>query len=143
MITKNVHGNKKRASEKNVPISQNKDHKGHMKAKCYLLWDILVLNCCVCLVWPCMALYDRVWSHSVLLLFFATIAICGLIRLSMPCVTQCGLVWPCMAWYGLFMVLYVILWSFVAIYCLFSRSQIQINLVLFSLKTSNVWTLEP
>ena len=54
--TKIVQGNKKSAREqktckgtktKNVPISQNDDRKGHMGAKCYVLWHIMVLNCCV------------------------------------------------------------------------------------------------
>ena len=85
--TKNIQGNSNCAKgTNNVPISQNEDRKGHMGAKCNLLWHIKVLNYCVCLVWPSMALYDLVWPPMVLLLLFTTISMCGSL-LSMPSVT--------------------------------------------------------
>ena len=74
--TKNVLGNKKCSREqktfygtKNVPKETN---KGLIRAKCYLLWHTVVLNCSVCLVWHLrMAIcgllwscYCKVWPHS-------------------------------------------------------------------------------
>ena len=53
-------GNKKRAEEQKMCKGQNEDSKGHMEAKCYLLWHIMVLNCCICVLWPCMAYYGLV-----------------------------------------------------------------------------------
>ena len=70
------------------------------------------------LVWPYVALKGIMWHRMVLLLCTAMV-MCGLIRLSMD---LCDLVWSCMAFYGLVIVLYRILWSFMAEYRLFSRS---------------------
>ena len=92
--TKNVQENKKCARKqkmckgtKNVPISQNEVHKRPMRAKCYLLWHIMVLNFRVCLVlalcglvWPCC--FSRQWQ----------------------CVASFDLAWPCISQWCLFMV---------------------------------------
>ena len=53
---------------------------GPMRAKCYLLWqinDIMVLNCPVCLKWPCVA-------SPRMVLFLS----------QSRCVALCGLAWP-------------------------------------------------
>ena len=71
--TKNVQGNKKCAREQKMC-------KG---TKNVLLWHIMVLNCRVCLVWPCLALCGLVWL---------CVALCGL---ECPCVTSVDLVWHC------------------------------------------------
>ena len=61
---KNVQGNKKYAhGTKQVPLSKNEVYKETMWAKCNLLWNIMVLNCCVCLVWLCVALCGHVWPY--------------------------------------------------------------------------------
>ena len=91
---------------KNVRVSQN---EGPMRAKCYFLWHIMVLNFLVCLVW---ALWGLVWSCNS----------CCFLRPS-AYVALCGLI-------SLFMALYGLLWSFMAKDRLFSWSQIQIHLVL-------------
>ena len=52
-----------------------------MTAKCYLLWqinEIMVLNCSVCIEWPCVA------SPCIVLLFLR----------QLTCVALCGLAWP-------------------------------------------------
>ena len=78
---------------KNVPLSQT---EGPMRAKCYLLWHIMVLNFRVCLV---LALCGLVWPC------------CCFLRPSI-CVALCGLIWP----------LYDLIWSFMEEFSLFSRS---------------------
>ena len=83
---------------KNVRVSQN---EGPMRAKCYFLWHIMVLNFLVCLVW---ALWGLVWSCNS----------CCFLRPS-AYVALCGLI-------SLFMALYGLLWSFMAKDRLFSWS---------------------
>ena len=63
-------------------LTKNEVHKRPMRAKCYLLWHIMVLNC---LVWPCVALCGLVWP---------CVALCGLVW---HCVALCGLMWPFVA----------------------------------------------
>ena len=89
---------------------------------------------------PCMALCGLVWPYAavcginvllwprMVLLIFTAMAKCGLARLSM---TLWNLLVVCfyIYFYGLFVVLYHILWSFMAEYRLFSRSQIGDNVI--------------
>ena len=71
--TKNVHHNKKCAREQKKVLGN----------KNVLLWQIMVLNCRVCLVWPYVALYGLMWPRMALMLLFTAMTICGLIRISM------------------------------------------------------------
>ena len=64
-------------------------HKRPMRAKWYLRWHIMVLNCRICLEWPCLAS-----PHMVLLLLFTAID-------NSTCVALCGL----------FMALFGLLWQ--------------------------------
>ena len=86
---------------KNVPISKNKVHQSPKGANCYLLWHIMILNCHVSLVWPCVALYGHV------------VAVHGH-RHVWPSVVVYGLVWP----------FYDLVWSLMAEYRFFSRSTV-------------------
>ena len=114
---------------KNVP-NRTKIVQGNKKCASVAHYGIEML----CL--PCMAfvdLYGLMWPRMALMLLFTAMAVCGLIRISMALY---GLVWPCMALHGLAwpcMALNGIVWSFIAEYRLFSRSWIQIHLVLFFL----------
>ena len=105
-----------------------------MGANFYLLWHIMILNCCFGLVWsylaffgliwPCMVLSGLVcpfWPHMVLLLLFTAMAMCVPIRLSMSSVSVVlyGILRSYISFYGLmwhFMVLCGILWSYMAVY---------------------------
>ena len=95
------------SSSKNVPVNKNFSreqkiflgtknvlkgtHKCLIGVKCYLLWYTMILNCSVCLVWPCVAScglvidfhgHRRVWPHSTLHVLVWSHSI------------QHGLVWP-------------------------------------------------
>ena len=72
---------------------------GPLKTKCYLLRqinEIMVLNCPVCLEWPCVA------SPRMVLLLFTTI-------------DMCSLVWSCMTSLWTHMVFYGRISSFLAV----------------------------
>ena len=115
--TKIVQGNKKCAREQKISKG-TKNVQGNKKCareqKNVLLWHIMVLNCRVCPVWPCVVLYGLMWPHFVLLLFTAMV-MCGLIRLSMA---LCDLVWSCMAFLCSHRAFYGLSWQ----NSLFSRS---------------------
>ena len=70
------------------------------------VWLITILNFCVCLAWPYLALYV-VASYGLGVAFHCYGQMCPPFDLVWPCVTKCGLVRP-------FMVVYGILWSFMA-----------------------------
>ena len=94
-----------------------------------LLWQIMVLNCGVCLVWPYVALYGLMWHLMVLTLLFTAMTMCGLIWISMA---LCVLVLTCMALFGVIWPLLALKVHFIVFYAeyrLLSRSQIQIHLV--------------
>ena len=110
--TKSVRANKKCSVGKNGPISRNKVHKRPMREKCYLLTH-----------------------YGVELPFVAWYGSCYCILQSSTCLLLCGLAWPCMSLFEvvwpyvafsdiiLFLwPLYGVMWSFMAQYCLFSRS---------------------
>ena len=78
-----------------------------MGAKFSVLWHIMILNCCVCLTWPFVALYGLLWPQMVLFLLFTSMTMCVPIRNSMA---LCDLGWSCMPFYDL--TVYGILWSF-------------------------------
>ena len=70
-----------------------------MRAKCYLLWHIMVFNFRVCLVWPYIC--GLVWSCCFLW--------------SLTCVAWCGLIWPLYGLIQSFMAFYGQILSFLAV----------------------------
>ena len=121
--TKNMQTNKKCVSKQKMYKGTKNVQKNKRCAKgpkYYLLWHIMVLNCCVCVVWPFMALCGLVWPCVA---FCSLKWSCYCFSRTTPCVSSFDLaflVWPSVVLCGLFMVLYdIILWQ----YIVFSRGR--------------------